>query len=144
VSIISSYKSLPENVKLVLTGIIGALLGFVTYEIIYFINPFEPKASISWFLAFIAGVARQHALHRWLTFNFKTPYWKSLFKAYVMYSGSLLLSSALNWFLTEIIQLHHRIAWACCLLITALISLVLLKKYVFKVSSIQDFNHLKS
>jgi putative flippase GtrA len=115
----------------------GALIGFITYEIIYFLNPINPKASSSWFIAFVIGVARQHALHRWLTFLHKTPYWKSLGRAYVMYSGSLFLSSALNWVLTEKMLIHHRIAWGLCLIVTALISLIFLKNYVFKTSKKQ-------
>ena len=130
--ILFAYKRFPENVRLILTAIVGALIGYITYEIIYYFNPFSPKASSSWFLAFIIGVARQHALHRWLTFSHKTSYWKSLFRAYIMYSGSLFISSGLNWFLTEIVSLNHRLAWGCCLITTALISLIFLKKYVFK------------
>jgi putative flippase GtrA len=117
---------------LVITACLGALIGFVTYEIIYWINPIDPRASTSWFIAFVVGVARQHALHRWLTFSHPTPYWKSLGRAYVMYSGSLVVTSALNWGLTEQLLLNHRLAWAICLLVTALISLVFLKRYVFR------------
>ena len=108
------------------------MIGFLTYEIIYFLNPIQPKASSSWAIAFLVGVARQHALHRWLTFLHHSPYWKSLGRAYLMYSGSLLVSSALNWALTEQYHMHHRLAWACCLIVTGLISLIFLKKYVFK------------
>ena len=126
------YRRFPENIRLVLTAIIGALIGFITYEIIYYFNPISPKASSSWFLSFIIGVVRQHGLHRWLTFSHKTSYWKSLYRAYVMYSGSLLITSGFNWVLTEVVLLNHRIAWGCCLLMTALISLIFLKKYVFK------------
>lgn len=123
---------MPENARLVLTAILGALIGFITYELIYWVNPITPRASSSWFIAFVIGVARQHALHRWLTFLHNTPYWPSLGRAYVMYSGSLVASSALNWLLTEQLLLHHRLAWALCLLVTALISLIFLKKYVFR------------
>lgn len=133
--ILASYRKLPENVRLVLTALIGASLGFVTYEIIYFLNPIKPKASSSWFISFILDVLRQHALHRWLTFSHKTPYWKSLGRAYIMYSGALLVTSGFNWFLTEIVLLNHRIAWGCCILLKALISLVFLKNYVFKKTS---------
>ncbi len=129
---VSKYHNLPENVRLILTAIIGALVGLITYEIIYFLNPMEPRASSSWFIAFVIGVARQHALHRWLTFLHKTSYWKSLAKAYVMYSGSLFVTSALNWILTEELLIHHRIAWGLCLIATGLISLIFLKRFVFK------------
>lgn len=118
-----------------ITAILGAGIGYVTYELIYYFNPVQPRASSSWFLAFVIGVARQHALHRWLTFLHKTPYWGSLRRAYVMYSGSLLVTSLFNWVLTEHFQLSHRLAWFICLLLTGLISLVFLKSFVFRDSN---------
>jgi len=117
---------------MVVVAILGALTGFITYEIIYFLNPFEPKASSSWLVASVVNIARQHGLHRWLTFTHKVNYWRSLLRAYVMYSGSILISVALNWFLVEELLINHRLAWACCLFITALISFFFLKRYVFK------------
>ena len=131
-SILVSFRKLPENIRMVLVAIIGVLIGLITYEIVYFFNPFEPKATTSWFIAFIIGIARQHGLHRSLTFSYKTVYWRSLIRAYIMYSGSLLIGTGLNWLLTEMMFVNHRIAWACCLLTTALISLLFLKRYVFK------------
>ena len=126
------YTKSQEFVRMLLIALLGVLLGFITYEIIYYFNPFSPRASLSWILAFIIGTARQHALHRHFTFLFKTNYWKSLYRAYVLDFGVLILSSLLNWFLTEILNVHHIIAWGFCLLLTALIDLLLLKYYVFE------------
>lgn len=126
------YKGLPENFRLVLTAILGAGIGFITYEIIYYFNPLTVRAGSSWFLAYLIGVVRQHALHRYLTFSDESSYWRSLLRAYIMYSGSIILTTGLNWYLTEILSIHHRIAWFCCLIMTALISLVFLKRFVFK------------
>jgi len=117
---------------MVIVATLGALTGLITYEIIYFFNPFEPKASSSWFIASIVNIARQHGLHRWLTFSHKVNYWRSLSRAYIMYSGSILIGVALNWFLVEELFVNHRIAWVFCLIITALISFFFLKRYVFK------------
>ena len=128
------YRRFPEKIRIVFTALLGLVIGFITYEIVFFLNPITPKASTSWFISFIIGVARQHCLHRNLTFRHKTPYWKSLFRAYVMYAGSLIIGSGLNWLLTEILLIHHRIAWGCCLIVTALISLAFLKRFVFKAS----------
>lgn len=126
------YTTSLEFRRLVLIAILGAILGFITYEIIYYFNPFTPKATLSWILAFIIGTARQHALHRHFTFLFKTHYWESLYRAYILDFGVLIITTAINWFLTVVIHLNHRLAWFCCLVITALISLIFLKQFVFK------------
>ncbi len=131
-TIFRSFLQLPENTKMVLVAIIGALIGLVTYEIIYFLNPFEPRASSSWFVAYLINIFRQHSLHRWLTFSHKGSYWKSLRRAYVMYSGSLMIGVILNWILVELLSVNHRLAWLFCLIVTASISFFFLKRYVFK------------
>jgi len=117
---------------MVVTAGIGALIGLLTYEIIYALNPLQPRAASSWAVAFAMGIARQHALHRWLTFTHDTPYWSSLGRAYVMYSGSAAAGTLLNWGLTAGLGINHRIAWMICLLTTAMISLIFLKRYVFR------------
>ncbi len=130
---ISTPKMLKtEHSRLIFNACFGAVLGYFTYEIIYWMNPFVPKATSSWMLAFLIGVMRQHALHRYYTFRSTSPYLLSLFRAYLMYSGSLVLGAALNYVLIEILHFHHRIGWIACLLITAAISLFFLKRFVFK------------
>ncbi|WP_298418326.1 GtrA family protein [uncultured Kordia sp.] len=127
------YKQ-SESVRMLCIAILGVIFGFITYEMIYFINPFSPNATISWMFAFVVGIARQHALHRHFTFQHKTSYFKSLYRAYVVDISALLFSTGFNWFLSEILNINHRIVWVCCLLSTALISLVFLKKYIFRTS----------
>ena len=126
------YIKSKEFTRMVSIAILGAIIGFITYEIIYYFNPFSPRATLSWILAFIIGTARQHALHRHFTFLFKTHYWESLYRAYILDFGVLVSTSALNWFLTEIIHVDHRLAWFSCLVLTAIISLIFLKQFVFK------------
>ena len=129
---LARYRALPENVRLVGTAILGALTGFVTYEVLYWLNPFEPRATLAWSAAFLLGVVRQHGLHRWLTFGDQSPYWPSLRRAYVMYSGELVVGTGLDWLLTERLGVHHSLAWFCCLMFTATTSLFFLKRFVFR------------
>lgn len=131
-SLVAHYHRMPEKLRLSVTAVIGAGLSLVTYEIIFFLNPFEPRATTSWAAAFVVNIARQHALHRWLSFTHPTRYWPSLFRAYVMYSGTALVTTFLNYWLSESLGLNHRLVWLACMLVTALISLVLLKRYVFR------------
>lgn len=123
-----------QNFRMGLIAMGGALIGFLTYELIYFLNPYQPRATISWTVAFIIGVARQHHLHRVITFKSEVPYSRSLFRAYVMYLGTGISGTILNYFLTSYISMHHRQAWLACLILTSTISLVLLKRYVFGAS----------
>jgi hypothetical protein len=126
------YRAMPEALRIVATAFIGASIGYVTYLVIYAINPFQPRATTSWLLAFLVNVVRQHGLHRWLTFEHHGPYWPSLRRAYVMYSGSAVATTALNWSLTVHLGWNHHLAWVACLFLTATISLVFLKRFVFK------------
>jgi putative flippase GtrA len=123
---------MPEKARMLVTAVIGAVIGLITYEVIYALNPLQPRATTSWALAFGIGIARQHALHRWLTFTHASPYWPSLGRAYVMYSGSAAAGTLLNWGLTAGLGVNHHIAWVICLLTTAAISLIFLKRYVFR------------
>ena len=117
---------------MLVTAIVGAIIGLITYEIIYALNPLQPRATTSWALSFSIGIARQHALHRYLTFTHHSPYWPSLGRAYLMYSGSATVGTLLNWGLTAGLGVNHRIAWIICLFTTACISLIFLKRYVFR------------
>ncbi len=129
---VTSYHQLPEKVRLVLTATLGATIGWVTYEVLYWLNPLTRyRATTSWGLSFLVGVARQHGLHRWLTFTHKSPYWRSLGRAYLYYSVSALLGALTNYYLTVILGVHHRLAWLVCLGFTALISVFFLKRLVF-------------
>jgi hypothetical protein len=125
------YRTMPESVRIVATACIGAAIGYVTYLLIYALNPLQPRATTSWFLAFMVNVSRQHGLHRWLTFEQAGPYWPSLGRAYIMYSASAMATTTLNWFLTVQQGWTHHLAWLACLGLTAMISLVFLKRFVF-------------
>ncbi|PTX63581.1 putative flippase GtrA [Kordia periserrulae] len=121
-----------ETFRMLIIAGIGVILGFLTYEVMYYVNPFSPKATLSWIAAFVIGIVRQHALHRKFTFSHKGSYVKSLYKAFVVDVGALIFSTVLHLFLVEVLQFHHRWVWGICLLSTALISLIFLKTYVFK------------
>ncbi|WP_156168982.1 GtrA family protein [Kordia jejudonensis] len=125
------YKQ-PETVRVLLIAAVGMILGLLTYEIMYYLNPFSPRATISWTITFLIGIVRQHALHRYFTFQHKASYVKSLSRASFVDVSALFFSTGFNWFLSEVLMIHHRIVWVCCLLSTGLISLLFLKKYIFR------------
>jgi hypothetical protein len=130
-SLVKRYRALPEIVRMVTTALIGATIGFITYRVIYALNPLHLRATSSWLMAFMVNVMRQHGLHRVLTFKNPGPYWPTLRRAYVMYSGSAVATTVLNWYLTEKWGWDHNAAWLACTSLTGAISTVFLKRYVF-------------
>lgn len=130
--VLETYHRFPEPVRMMLTAIIGAGIGWLTYEIIYRLIPAFPyRATTGWVLAFTIGVVRQHALHQTLTFPGHTPYLRSLGRAYLFYAVTAVCGAFLNYMLTVHLEMHHRIAWLACLLLTGLLSFFFLKRIVF-------------
>lgn len=127
----NAFLKLPQNIRMVIVAIAGALIGLLTYNILYWLIPFQPRATICWSVSFFIGIARQHGLHRAFTFTHPSPYWESLFRAYIMYSGSAVIGMIVNYILTQIWHVDHMAAWLVCLFITASISFLFLKKKVF-------------
>jgi putative flippase GtrA len=130
-AVLERFRRLPEKARLAMVALLGALIGLATYELIYFFNPFEPRAPISWLAAFIIAVPRQYTLHRWLTFDSDVPYAPRLARAYVLYTGIAILTTSLNWLLVERLGVDHRLAWLACITTTGLINLFALKRLVF-------------
>ena len=128
------------NIRLVSVAIVGAGIGYLTYELLYFLIRFEPRATISWSIAFMIGVLRQHYLHRKLTFKLKKGPRGSLSRAYLMYSLSAVLGTIGNYIFVEAWGLHHRLGWLLCLLMTSATSLILLKRWVFPVNKLERLN----
>jgi putative flippase GtrA len=125
------FRRLPETTRLVLVAILGALIGLVTYEIVYFINPLQPRAPSSWLISFVIAVPRQYSLHRWLTFNSNVPYTPHLARAYLLYIAIAVVTTSLNWVLVEQLAVAHHLAWLACISTTGLINLFALKPLVF-------------
>jgi putative flippase GtrA len=128
------FRRLPEKLRLAIIALLGALLGLVTYELIYWINPFQPRASSSWLMSFAIGVPRQYSLHRWLTFGSDVPYGPRLARAYLLYAAIAALTTGLNWLLVERLGVGHRLAWLACIMTTGLINAFALKPLVFGVA----------
>jgi putative flippase GtrA len=125
------FRRLPQPARMVAVAILGALIGLLTYEVIYFLNPFEPRAPSSWLLSFAIAVPRQYSLHRWLTFESSVPYVAHLGRAYLLYSTIAILTTGLDWMLVEHFGMAHRLAWLACVSTTGVINLFALKPLVF-------------
>jgi putative flippase GtrA len=127
------FFALPRPARFIVVGFGGVAIGFVVYNAIYWMNPFEPKATISWAFASLIGVWRQHWLHRVFTFHDRrVGYLNSLWLAYVAYSLSIVGSTALNWWLTEVLFVHHLAAWTMCIGGSVALNYFLLERVAFR------------
>lgn len=122
-----------EFVRICIVAGIGTVASFITYEIVFFLNTVEPRATTSWTLSFTIGVFRQHHLQRWLAFpNTRTRYGVSLKREWLASILVLVVSAALNFLCTELMHLNHRVAWAICLIFAAGMEYCALKFFVFR------------
>jgi putative flippase GtrA len=126
------FQGLPTNARLVAVALLGAAIGLVTYQLIYWVNPFEPRAPTSWLAAFVIGVPRQYSLHRSLTFRSDVPYAPRLVRAYLLYACIAVLTTTLNWLLVERLAVPHHLAWLACISTTGLINYFALEPLVFR------------
>lgn len=130
---ISWMHDQPELARVSITAAIGTVLAWITYEIVHFLNPLEPKATTSWGIAFAIGVLRQHHLHRTLSFPRNgVPYGLSLWRDILGSIGILVASVVLNFVLTQKGGVHHRVAWAICLASVAVFDYLMMKFFVFR------------
>lgn len=133
-SALDVWRRWPEPVRIAGTAVLGAMIGMITYAIIYYFNPLSPRGPSSWLLAFLIDVPRQHFLHRWLTFNDASAYWPSLARAFVLYAAIAVLTTALDWWMIVDAGLDHRLGWLVCTLATGAVNLFVLKRFVYPVS----------
>ena len=123
--------------RFAVVGFIGTLLGWISYNIIYQINPMDwNKATTSWTVNYLLGITVQHALHRkWTFVDSDTPYLRSLRGAYVAYSGGLIISTAINFYFVSVLSINLQIAWLVSVIAGAISNFILLRKFSFGISS---------
>ncbi len=122
-----------EIYRVGIVAAIGTAASYVTYEVVFFLNSIEPHATTSWAISFVIGVFRQHHLHRYLAFPKTTErYGVTLQREWLASLTVFLFSVGLNFYLTEKLSFHHRIAWAACVTSAAGLEYGLLKFFVFR------------
>jgi putative flippase GtrA len=138
-SIKERWLEAPEKLRYILVGFGGVAIGWVIYNLLYIFLPLEHNvATTAWVIAYFIGVIRQHALHFWLTFSESTAkYLPSLARAFGAYSIGILVSTAANFQMNEVIGMNHQIAWIISICISLLFNFALLKRFVFTKSEAQ-------
>ena len=131
--LVAWIRRLDEVYRIGIVAAIGTVASYITYEIVFFFNVIEPRATSSWAISFVIGVFRQHHLHRYLSFSKVTArYDVTLRREWFASLLVLAFSVALNFYLTEKLSLHHRIAWVVCITGAAGFEYGLLKFFVFR------------
>ena len=122
-----------EIYRVGIVAAIGTAASYVTYEVVFFLNSIEPRATTSWAIAFVIGVFRQHHLHRYLAFPKTAERYKvTLQREWLASLTVFLFSVGLNFYLTQKLSFHHRIAWVACVASAAGVEYGLLKFFVFR------------
>jgi len=123
----------PELTRVAITAAIGTVLAWITYEVVYALNGLAARATTSWVIAFTIGIFRQHHLHRTLSFPAtRLSYGDSLRREVLASIVIIVASAGLNYALTVLVGLHHRLAWIACLVSVATLEYALMKLFVFR------------
>jgi putative flippase GtrA len=132
-SLLARLRSRPQYERVAVVAALGAAASWLTYEIIFFLNPIEPRATSSWIIAYGVGVIRQHHLHRLISFpDPPVRYSVSLARDYASSIVILGTSAGLNWFLVSSAAVDHRLAWLLCTCVVALSGYLAMKVFVFR------------
>lgn len=122
--------------KYLVVGLIGNSIGWVIYNLIFIANPYTwNKATTTWLVSYLIGVAQQHEMHRRWTFNDSDEeYLSSLLKSYLAYSLGLIVSTAVNFYLINLLNLGLQLSWLFSVISSIVVNYFFLKRLAFKLS----------
>lgn len=110
-------------------GPLGVGFGWLQYELLWALNPLEEfRGSTTWILSSAVGVAWIHGIHCAYTFrgvrhtSVRTTWWRTLPRAYGLYSGTIALGSLLTWFLIDRMEWPHTAGWVVATAVTSLVN----------------------
>jgi hypothetical protein len=87
------------------------------------------QAMICWFGGFFLSIVVRHTFHRYLVFGAHVGgYFGSLFRMYLGYSISIILSTVFDYVMVDMMDLPHYIAWTVTLLWTGVLNYYMLKR----------------
>ncbi|KNC55543.1 uncharacterized protein AMSG_01805 [Thecamonas trahens ATCC 50062] len=130
-----SSEGMKEFVMFNVSGAIGTALFYALYTALVWAYPVEwpYPATAAWVGSYTPSIAWQHVLHQ--LFVFGTPEGGSVLsglgKTYVVYSASLVGSTAINWLAVEKLSVAANAAFVLGLVITGAINFVASKYWAF-------------
>ena len=128
------WASIPESYRFIIVGSFGVALGWLIYNIIFFLMPeLQYKATLTWSIAYILAIFRQHALHFFFTFKeSESSYYKSLIGAFSVYGAGWFLTTGVNSVLISVVKMNHQIAFFVTVGSGVVFNYFFLKKVAFR------------
>ena len=126
---LSSKDSFIQFIKFGLVGITNTAVGFGVYYALYFCGAHYIIANV---VSWLVSVFNAFYWNSKYVFQSGSGWWKTLFRTYISYGASLLISTLLLYALVEYFQVSPVIAPVLCLLVTVPLNFLLNKFWAFK------------
>ena len=113
-------------------GIVNSAFAWVVYEILYRIDVWPGHAAVSaWAISCTLGMIQSHYVHYTYTFHNAFPYEQSLYRAIMVYSGQLMVTTYITYLMVEQYLIHHRIIWLLNTCLFGLLNFLMIRWIAF-------------
>jgi putative flippase GtrA len=120
-----------EILRFAVSGTAGTGIDYGLYELLYNAVPLtEHDATWSWVIAYLISSYVTHALHYRLSFRWKTPYWPSLRRTYVVYACAAVLTTGLIAVLVAL-GMQYRVAFVITITFSGVFNYVAFRHWGF-------------
>lgn len=126
---LSSKDSLIQFFKFGLVGFSNTAVGFGIYYILFFCGVNYLLANV---VSWLVSVFNAFYWNNKYVFQSGSGWWRTLFRTYISYGASLLVSTLLMYALVECMQVSPVIAPVLCLLVTVPLNFLLNKFWAFR------------
>lgn len=109
-------------------GICDVVQAFLDYGVsIIYTSDYE-KVTVCWTVSYILSIWVRHYTHKTLVFgDYEGTYWASLWRLYVAYFGSIVLSGVTNSMMVNNLGLTHMQAWVITMLWTGILNYFMIR-----------------
>ena len=128
-------KLLREYATYCAVGCINGAVFFLIYDWRYDMGLIERwRASSAWAIAYFISSLQAHFLHRWLTFESKASYGKSLYMMMIIYTVLWALSTASIAYFSDTLGYNHLYSWAANTAAFGFLAFLALRMFAFPLS----------
>ena len=128
-------KLLREYATYCAVGCINVAVFFLIYDWLYDMVLIERwRASSAWAIAYFISSLQAHFLHRWLTFESKSSYGKSLYMMMIIYTVLWALSTASIAYFSDTLGYNHMYSWAANTAAFGFLAFLALRMFAFPLS----------